>query len=415
MSTKAAASSSHRGPVRRFEGHKESVSSISIFPDLTRIVTGSFDKTIRIWRLEDGKELVKWVVDKAVGGVAVLQNGVHVVSAEGDVTFASSADWHLWVRDAETRAVVAGPLGGHNNMVADLELSPDGRILASSSTGDGMVILWDTSTWKMDGDPLSCGVPVHGVQFSPSGCVGVATNQGIKIWDLTRKERHQIAQLPVKGHANPVSGSLAWTQDGTRLFSTGDQNDPVIRSWDASTWKQAGDPWTGHDDREDIRQIVLHPTNTLLASISDDLTIRLWMLSTGTEVARYEYEDMVLRIAFSGDGRSLFGCGMDGVISQWNIPGAVLAAARSDPLAVQLKTQVTPPNCYFISCTSSRTPIPGSFPGQTKSAYYCLVFDVESNSLPRITVAFPTYVVLWSRQCCYSQALLVTDSWSTPQ
>jgi len=124
MSTKVAASSSHLGPVRRFEGHNDSVTSISIFPDGTRIVTGSLDKTIRIWRLEDGKEMLKWVVGKAVGGIAVLRNGAHVVSAEGDVTSASSADWQLYVRDAETRAVVAGPLGGHTNMVDDLEPFP---------------------------------------------------------------------------------------------------------------------------------------------------------------------------------------------------------------------------------------------------------------------------------------------------
>lgn len=395
-----AASSLHRGPVRRFEGHKDSVSSISIFPGGARIVTGSFDKTIRIWKLEDGKEVVKWVVGKAVGAIAVLQNAVHVVSAEGDVTFASSADWDLWVRDAETRAVVAGPLGGHTNMVAELKLSPDGRILASSSS-DGTVILWDTSTWQMHGDPLLCGPPANGIQFSPSGCIGVATGQGIQIWDLSQKERHQIARPRVKGHAD-AGYALAWTQDGSRLFSGGDQKDPVIRSWDTSTWKQAGDPWTGHDDREDIMQIVLNPANTLLASTSADLTVRLWILSTGTEVARYEYKDMVLRIAFSEDGRSLFGCGMDGGILQWNIPADVLAAAaRSETLAGQLKTQVTPPNCCFISCTSSRTPIPGSFPGQTKSAYYRLVFDVETNSLPRIMMAFSTYVVLWSHRCCF--------------
>ncbi|OAX35996.1 WD40 repeat-like protein [Rhizopogon vinicolor AM-OR11-026] len=323
------------GPVRRFEGHKDVISSIATFPDGKRIATGSYDKTIRIWRLEDGKEVVKWVVDKAVGGIAVLRNGKHVVSAEGDVTFASSANWQLWVRDAATRIVVAGPLYGHTNTVGHLEISPDGGILASPSS-DYKVILWDTNTWKMHGDPLLCGAPANSVQFSPSGCIAVATNKGIQIWDLSQREHHRIAQF--KGHNDAIHGSLAWTHDGARLLSAGNNNDPVIRSWDASTWRQVGDPLIGHDDNEDIMRIVLNPAGTLLASASTDLTI-LWKLSTGAEVARYEHKDSALHVAFSVDGCSLFSGGLDKTISQWDIPEDVLAAARGDTLDGELKAE----------------------------------------------------------------------------
>jgi WD40 repeat protein len=39
---------SHQGPVKKFEGHKEMISSIATFSDGKRIMTGSHDKTIRI-------------------------------------------------------------------------------------------------------------------------------------------------------------------------------------------------------------------------------------------------------------------------------------------------------------------------------------------------------------------------------
>jgi WD40 repeat protein len=44
----------HQNPVR-LEGHERDVTAIATFPDGVRIATGSGDKTIRIWRLEDDR------------------------------------------------------------------------------------------------------------------------------------------------------------------------------------------------------------------------------------------------------------------------------------------------------------------------------------------------------------------------
>jgi WD40 repeat protein len=73
----------------------------------------------------------------------------------------------------------------------------------------------------------------------------------------------------------PQQLALTWTRDGIHLLSAGDRDDPAIRSWDTSTWKQAGDHWTGHDDESDINNIILNPAGTLLASASVDHTVRL--------------------------------------------------------------------------------------------------------------------------------------------
>ncbi|KAJ8595095.1 WD40 repeat-like protein, partial [Rhizopogon salebrosus TDB-379] len=136
---------SQREPVKTFEGHERQITSIATFPDGKRIATGSLDKTIRIWRLEDGREIKKWVMKKNVSAIAILRDGMHVVSA--------TVDWQLWVHDTGTGRVVAGPLDGHTGAVLALDISPDGGILASGSI-DRKVILWDTTTWRRKGDPL---------------------------------------------------------------------------------------------------------------------------------------------------------------------------------------------------------------------------------------------------------------------
>ncbi|OJA14177.1 hypothetical protein AZE42_11039 [Rhizopogon vesiculosus] len=135
--------------VKIFTGHEDDVYALATFPDGERIATGSVDGTIRIWRLEDGREMKKWDVGKMVGTLAILRNGIYVVSAEGDSPrgdFDKTVYWQLWVRDAETGRVVAGPLNGHTNAVFTLDISPDHGILASGSI-DRTVILWDTKTW----------------------------------------------------------------------------------------------------------------------------------------------------------------------------------------------------------------------------------------------------------------------------
>jgi WD40 repeat protein len=164
---------SQREPVKTFEGHERQITSIATFPDGKRIATGSLHKTIRIWRLEDGREIKKWVMKNA-SAIAILRDGMHVVSAVGDCDGLSededldkTVDWQLWVHDTGTGRVVAGPLDGHTGAVLALDISPDGGILASGSI-DRKVILWDTTTWQRRSDPLKCEAHVTRVRFSPT-------------------------------------------------------------------------------------------------------------------------------------------------------------------------------------------------------------------------------------------------------
>jgi WD40 repeat protein len=335
---------SQREPVKTFEGHEEAITSIATFPDGKRIATGSQDKTIRIWRVEDGREMRKWVMKKSVTAIAILRDGMQAVSAVGDIDDSSDEEdfdetvyWQLWVHDTETGKVIAGPLHGHTNMVFTLDISPDGSILASGSF-DGTVILWDTTTWQRKSHPLKCEGYVGCVRFSPTGqLLGVVTGKHIQIWDFDRRER--LAQF--NGHTDFSGGwnlSLAWTHDGGRLLSAGNQHDPAIRSWDTSTRTQAGNPWTGHSNH--INDIILNPAGTLLASASNDNTVRLWQVGTGIEVLRYEHSSEVWCVAFSVDGYFIFSANDDGKTLQWEIPEDILAAAR-DALASQPRTKVT--------------------------------------------------------------------------
>ncbi|KAG2066221.1 WD40 repeat-like protein [Suillus decipiens] len=87
--------------------------------------------------------------------------------------------------------------------------------------------------------------------------------------------------------------------DGSRLFSASTILDPTIRVWDPSTWKQVGDPFTGHTYQ--VNAIAVNSTGTLVASASDDKHVRLWRFSDRRTIAIFKHSDNVYCVAFSMD------------------------------------------------------------------------------------------------------------------
>ena len=110
-----------------FEGHTGSVNSVAFSQDSKRIVSGSYDQTIRVWDAETGEVVVgplkghtDWVTS-----VAFSQDSKHIVSGSHDKTI------QVW--DAETGEVVVGPLKGHTDRVTSVTFSQDSKRIVSGS------------------------------------------------------------------------------------------------------------------------------------------------------------------------------------------------------------------------------------------------------------------------------------------
>jgi WD40 repeat protein len=76
----------HGARVRRFGQHERGV-SVAVTPDGQYVVSGSRDKTVRLWELATGKEVRRFTGhEDAVLSVAVTPDGQYVVSGSSDKT-----------------------------------------------------------------------------------------------------------------------------------------------------------------------------------------------------------------------------------------------------------------------------------------------------------------------------------------
>ncbi len=118
---------------QRFQGHKDAVTSVAFSPDGKHIVSGSNDKTLRLWDNQGrvGKPFEGH--EGAVTSVAFSPDGKYIVSGSRDRKV------RLW--DIQGNPI-RQPLEGHENDVTSVAFSPDGQYIISGSS-DGTVRLWD--------------------------------------------------------------------------------------------------------------------------------------------------------------------------------------------------------------------------------------------------------------------------------
>ncbi|KAG2142888.1 uncharacterized protein EDB93DRAFT_597938 [Suillus bovinus] len=387
-------------PLREFKGHGDGIKAVAVFPDKRRMITDS-DKTLHLWDLNTGNVLNEMEGhSRVVVGLAVSRDGQLIASGDlkGEVII-----WHGETGELLTK------IGAHFGYISSLDFSPDGTVLATGSR-DETTRLWNTKTWERQGE-IKCDMEANCVRYSPSGELLAIGADNIEIYNPGTGKH--VASF--EGHTS-YNLSLAWTPDGTRLLTGGDYDDPTIRKWDTTTWKQVGDPWTGHSDY--INAIAVNHAGTLVASASHDNHVHLWRLSDGQTVATFKHTSWTLCVTFSMDGNYILSGGADNMISKWAVPegihSKILASttARDARIDGDLSTAKNNINTDANSHTSyaHRSKIlaitiarDACMRGDFSTAEYLLTQDIETNPNNHTSYAHRSFVM--ARKLDWDRAL----------
>jgi WD40 repeat protein len=232
----------------------------------------------------------------------------------------------LW--DVETRKVIS-KWTGHTDLVCALCWSADGERVVSGSW-DGTARVWDVNTGETILTIKTRHKWARAVMYSPDSsklATGGDTEKAVKIWDAKTGKR-LTALTTLKHNQLPVC-SLTWTSDGKKLISGSFH---LIRIFDTATWKQIT-ILEGHTGI--VSAISLSPNNCLLASASQDKTVRLWNLDTNLPVGPpLQHKEGLCSAALSPDGKVLVtGC-QDGNAYTWDIYAVLKEAGLEGLLSI---------------------------------------------------------------------------------
>jgi WD40 repeat protein len=244
----------------RFSPHG-AVADVDVSPDGRLLVTGSWDRSAKIWDVTSGAALRK------------LDNV-------------------------------------HDGYVNSVQFSPDGGLVLTASD-DGTARLWDVASGKSV-EPVFRGHDgrIRQARFSSDGAqvLTCGNDKTARIWDaISGQEMRSLI-----GHEWAVLCG-AFSSDGKRVITGGEDNTAII--WDSTTGETLL-KLAGHTDR--VTAVAFSPDGTRALTGSQDSLLKVWDAHTGKEILTLSgHQEEITSVGFSPDGRSVVSSSRDGTALVW--------------------------------------------------------------------------------------------------
>jgi WD40 repeat protein len=303
------------------------------------MISGSTDKTARRWDLEAGHEIeeMRDVCETGVLAVGVSRDGRWVVTGGGDLLTHTQGE--LKVCDVETGNLRKFEGHSDSGKFDCIDISADSKLLASVSCGGCTTVqMWSLKTGKLVTGLMKSTDWVDAVRFSQDSkklAVKSWWEDILEVWDVaTQSLDVRVEKIGLE------SAPMFWTTKNTIVlvaaFSSGFAGTHAISEFDASTSKIVGASFKGHI--KIVTSLALSLDCALLASASDDNTIKLWAFESRQLLASFDVMD-ARHLTLSPDSRQIAYTTLLGKnIYLCNTPPEILATIQHVP-QVRVRSQ----------------------------------------------------------------------------
>jgi WD40 repeat protein len=313
-----------------FEGHEDTISAVAFSPDGRRIISGSYDYTMRIWDMETSSLLLMRKLDHPVWSVIHLPLTNEAASGCNDTIY-------IW------NATTSDPLRtlqSHDAACLSLAISQDGMCIASAGYTDKILI------WQVEGNSSE---PerfwrIDLVKFSPNGSrIVSATDSTLRIWDVSTGTLLRT----LEDHPDNIS-TTSFSEDSAQLLTA--SGDTIIRLWDMDTGTLLK-TFEGHG--RDIASVGFIHGGTQIFSITWDRQIRVQDTATGIVIQTMQWEFLHnphCTALFPNGGQ--IAVAMEDVIQVWDLAGGGLQKTLQGHSSMVTGITFSADGTQIVSCSS---------------------------------------------------------------
>lgn len=270
--------------VRTFEGHTQGITCVQF--DKTRIVSGSSDKTIKVWSTKTNTSWAALTLRGHSGTVRCLHlDDNQLISGSSDCTIKV---WDLAEGVGWSRSRCRVTMVGHSHTVRCLQVALG---VVVSGSYDHTLKKWDLES----GDCLTTlrghTAAVLSVKFDQQRIVSGSCDNSIKVWSFLTGD----CMSTLRGHQDAVT---CIHFDSHRIVSG--SLDTQILLWDIKTGRcvQTLDWVSGEGHTGVVR--CLQADAWRIVSAADDKTLKVWSLESGKRlVTLREHTDGVTCLQFN--------------------------------------------------------------------------------------------------------------------
>jgi WD40 repeat protein len=232
-------------PILRIETntHNSLISRIGVDAACHLMVTGSTDKTTRLWVLPDsgvGEPKLMHVLrtpigpnnDGSINAVAISPDGRFVATGGLDVYGAQTLDNAVYIFDTKSGRLIRR-LGKLENVVRHLTFSSDGKHMAATLGKGGGLRVWNTENWTLvSADTDYGGTESFGAAYDVTGKLYTVAHDG-----FLRRYGHDLKlEMKVKTLGGHKPYSVAVRSIGDRI-AIGFSDTAAIEVYDAKNLK----------------------------------------------------------------------------------------------------------------------------------------------------------------------------------